>query len=136
MHDKVVHRALMDIRWGDMDELGHVNNTIYFRYFEQARIAWIESAGWRLVDNDKGPVIINACCTFLKPLTYPGTIEVSISCGAPGKSSFETYYQIRRSGESEPLYAEGSAKVVWMDHSTGRSVPLPDLVREYLSAPR
>ena len=130
--DSVVHRIVMEIRWGDMDALGHVNNTIYFRYFEQARITWIESAGWPLVDDNKGPVIINAGCTFLKPLTYPGTIDVSVSCGSPGRTSFETYYYITPTGESEPIYARGSAKIVWMDHTTGRSVQLPDAVREYL----
>ena len=40
-----VHSMRIPIRWGDMDAMGHVNNTVYFRYIESARIAWLEQAG-------------------------------------------------------------------------------------------
>jgi len=43
---KLVHEAIIPLRWGDMDAFGHINNTLYFRYMEQGRIHWIESFGF------------------------------------------------------------------------------------------
>ena len=117
------------VRWGDMDALGHVNNTVYFRYMEQARVEWLESLGYAI--SAQGPesvVIVNAGCTFLLPLTYPGTVEVALYGGAPVRSSLPTYYEMRKV-EDGVLYAEGDAKVVWFNTATGRSAPLPDDLR-------
>ncbi|MBA3032282.1 MAG: acyl-CoA thioesterase [Gammaproteobacteria bacterium] len=125
-----VHTLRIPVRWGDMDALGHVNNTVYFRYTEQARIDWLESLGFAvLVGVDEGPVIINASCTFFKPITYPATVEVRTLIGKPGRSSLPTYYEIRCVGD-DTLYAEGAAKIVWWNPGTGKSLPLPDYIRE------
>ncbi len=126
---KLVHTTCIPIRWGDMDAYGHVNNTVYFRYMEQARVEWIEEMRIPVRPGGDGPVIINAACTFLRPMTYPGTVEVRTLVGAIGRSSCETYVEMLIDGE---LYAEGSAKVVWMNTRSGKSVPLPDDVRALL----
>jgi acyl-CoA thioester hydrolase len=112
---KLVHTMRMPIRWGDMDAMGHVNNTVYFRYLEQARIEWFSEVECEPDPNGEGPVIINARCTFIKQLKYPGEIEISTYVGIPGRSSFETYHEIRRVDQPEILSAEGGAKVVWVD---------------------
>lgn len=126
---KLIHSTQMAIRWGDMDAYGHVNNTIYFRYMEQARCEWLEEQGYKVAPEGHAPVIINAACTFLVPLTYPGTIEVRTYAGKLGRSSLETRYEIRVVGE-DTLYAEGAAKIVWMDTANGKSVPIPEALRE------
>ena len=131
--NKLIHRTTISIRWGDMDAYGHVNNTLYFRYMEIARIEWLEAAGYGLDPGGEGPVIVNASCTFLIPLTYPGSVEVLTYAAPPGRSSVQTRVEMRPSG-SEALYAEGAAKVVWMDHRTGRSAPLPAPLRAVLEA--
>lgn len=128
---KLVFSIEMDVRWGDMDALGHVNNTVYFRYMEQARVSWLESLSGSITA-DTGPVIINASCTFLAPIVYPERLVVDVFAGAPGRSSFETHYEIRPAREREPLYAEGAAKVVWAEHAAGRSVAIPDAVRSLI----
>lgn len=125
---KLIHVTRMPMRWGDMDAYGHINNTVYFRFMEQARCEWLEEAGVVVGKGPDGPVIINASCTFLIPMTYPGTVEVKTYCGQPGRSSVQTYVEMRVEGD-ERVYAEGAAKVVWMDTTTGKSVPLPDYVR-------
>ena len=76
---RLAHVERIPIRWGDMDAMGHVNNTVYFRYMEQARISWFE----RLVPEDEvwqstGIVIVNASCNYKRPITYPGTVEVRL----------------------------------------------------------
>lgn len=127
----LIHTTQIPIRWGDMDAYGHVNNTIYFRYMEQARCEWLEAMDIGVGVGDSGPVIVNASCTFLIPLTYPGTVEVRTFVGEPGRSSIPTYVEMRVVGD-ERIYAEGAAKVVWMDTRSGKSVPLPDRVRASL----
>jgi len=132
--DKHVHTHAMPIRWGDMDAMGHVNNAVYFRYIESARIAWFDSLGHAPDPRGTGPVVVNASCTFLRPLVYPGDIELRTFAGKPGRSSFETRVEIRRTGE-DAVYAEGRAKVVWVDHAAGKSVPLPDAMRRLIEEP-
>jgi acyl-CoA thioester hydrolase len=129
-----LHCSRMAMRWGDMDTMGHVNNTLYFRYLEQARIEAFESLGIPPTPGGIGPVIINAHCTFLRQLRYPGEIEVRTWAGALGRSSFEMLQQIRRIDEPELLYAEGGAKVVWVDQRVEKSTPLPPSVRAALLA--
>lgn len=124
----------MSVRWGDMDALGHVNNTIYFRYFEQARIAWFESLGVAggLLGEQSGPLIVNASCTFLRPITYPATLQVQVFGATPGRSSFDLEYEIRDAKRLEVLYTTGATKVVWVNYEVNRGTPIPSAVRELL----
>ena len=130
-----VHRVRMPIRWGDMDAMGHVNNTVYFRYFEQARIAWFEAMGCLPDPSGIGPVIISAHCTFLRQLRYPGDIDVDTLVGDFGRSSFHTIHQIRRVDDPAVLMAEGGSKVVWVDQRIEKSVALPEEMRARLLSP-
>lgn len=130
-HRILVHTSRISVRWGDMDALGHVNNTVYFRFAEQTRIEWLETLGINdFVNTDSGPVIINASCTFLKPITYPAIVNVAMKIGKPGRSSLPTYFEIRCSGDDTTLYAEGAAKIVWWNPRNGNSQLLPDSIRE------
>ena len=131
-HRTLVHTTHVPVRWGDMDAYAHVNNTVYFRFCEQARVEWIERLGFPVATTARlGPVIVNAACTFLRPITYPATVRVRLYAGSPGRSSVMTWYDIDVEGDEQP-YAEGSAKIVWMDHGTGQSVPIPDTLRVLL----
>lgn len=128
-HPKALaYTSYIPIRWGDMDAYRHVNNTLYFRYMEQVRVEYLESIGVTMGANGSAPVLINASCTFLIPLTYPGTVEIKLFFGALGRSSVHTSYEIRIQGD-ETLHATGEAKIVWMDVTTGKSVPIPDDLR-------
>jgi acyl-CoA thioester hydrolase len=130
---KKVHTARVPIRWGDMDAMGHVNNTVYFRYMEQTRIEWLYACCARLglaAYEREGPVIVNASCTFHAPLTYPGEAEIRMFVGSPGKSSVESYYEIWM---NERKYADGAAKMVWTDLASAKSAPLPEALRALLA---
>jgi acyl-CoA thioester hydrolase len=113
-----------------MDAMGHVNNTVYFRYMEQARIAWFDALvpdkhAWSAL----GIVIVSTSCNFRKPLTYPGTVDVGLFAGAPGGSSVPTFYELRVSDE---LYAEGEAVVVFIDTRSQKPVRIPERIRSLL----
>ncbi len=131
----LVQTTHLTVRWGDMDTLGHVNNTNYFRYMEQARIEWVyaqaqahEGAPY---DGGEGPVIVNASCDFLVPLVYPADIVVTMYLGNPGRTSVGSYYEIHSGGRK---FATGAAKMVWIDVASGRPVPLPEALAASLQA--
>ena len=132
---KLVYEMVIPIRWGDMDAMGHVNNTVYFRYIEQARISWFDEIACAPNPEGEGPVIVNAHCTFIKQLKYPGEIEVSTRVGPPGRSSFEMYHEIRlvgADGLAGELHSEGGAKIVWVNFPAEKSAPLPETLRAIL----
>ncbi|MCL2656920.1 MAG: acyl-CoA thioesterase [Betaproteobacteria bacterium] len=128
----LLHECIIPVRWGDQDALGHVNNTVFFRFMEQARVEWFEQQG--VICNSDQPqtiVIVHASCTFLKPITYPANVRVRLYGGEPGRSSVMTRYELldEDSGNS---YATGEAKVVWIDPVKGKSIALPDSLRALL----
>jgi acyl-CoA thioester hydrolase len=100
---------------------------------EQARVEWLDDMKVVVGPGGDGPVIINASCTFMIPMTYPGKVEVRTFVGTLGRSSFQTYVEMRIEGDDK-LYAEGAAKVVWMNTLTGKSVPVPEDIRAALEA--
>jgi acyl-CoA thioester hydrolase len=127
---KLVHVEPIAIRWGDMDAMGHVNNTVYFRYMEQARIAWFESLmprgkAW----TDVGIVIVNASCNFKKAINYPGTVQVRVYAGAPGGSSVPTFYELFL---NEEIHADGAATVVFVGRDQ-KPLRIPRHVRALMS---
>ena len=129
---RLAHVARIPIRWGDMDAVGHVNNTVYFRYMEQARIAWFDGVLPRAERNGRGIVIVSTACHFRRAMTYPGTVEVRLYVGAPGASSIPTAYEMRVDADSEP-YATGEAVVVFVDTAKGKPVRIPDELRARLT---
>ena len=129
---KLVHVERIPIRWGDMDAMGHVNNTVYFRYMEQARIGWFDA----LVPEDEawkstGIVIANATCNFKRPLGYPGTVDVKVYTGKLGGSSVPTYYELVLDAD-KVIYADGEATVVFIDMKTQKPVRIPEDIRRRL----
>lgn len=127
---KQLARIPMSVRWRDMDAMGHVNNTVYFRYMEQARIAWFDAlVPDRQARSALGIVIVSTSCNFRKPLTYPGTVEVKLSVGAPGGSSVPTFYELN---VGEELYADGAAVVVFVDTQSQKPVRIPERIRSLL----
>ncbi|NWG75828.1 MAG: acyl-CoA thioesterase [Rubrivivax sp.] len=131
-HKKLTHQTVIPIRWGDMDAMGHVNNTVYFRYMEIVRIEWLHALGGAPDPTGTGPVIVNAFCNFLRQLEYPGEILARHYVARPGRTSFETYITLERLDDPGVIYASGGAKTVWVDFPAGKSVPLPDWLRAKL----
>ena len=128
-HKKLTLEMTIPIRWGDMDTMGHVNNTLYFRYMEIVRLEWLYSIGATKDEQGDGPVIVNAFCNFIRQLEYPGNVLAKHYVASPGRTSFEAYITLERADEPGVLYATGGAKTVWVNFPRGKSVPLPDKVR-------
>jgi acyl-CoA thioester hydrolase len=122
---KQVFRMTIPIRWGDMDAMGHVNNTTYFRYLETIRIEWMRSIDCQPDPLGEGPVIVNAFCTFHKQLEYPGDVVATMFVSDVGRSSFETWCTLERADVPGVVYASGGATTVWVDFPKQRSAALP-----------
>lgn len=119
------------VRWADMDALAHVNNARFFTYLEEARLAWMESLPEPWYDDTQGPVVARACCDFRQPITSTGTVLVKTRAGRLGNSSLTLVSEITDEAE-ETLYAKAEVVLVWIDRTSGASVPLPDSVRDSL----
>ena len=128
---RLVHVERIPVRWGDMDAMAHVNNTVYFRYMEQTRISWFEALlprgeAW----GSTGIVIANASCNFKKAINYPGTVEVKMFAGAPGGSSLPTFYELLVKNQ---IHADGEATVVFIDMEKQKAVRIPEALRNLIS---
>lgn len=123
----VIDRRCIAMRWGDMDAIGHLNNTCYFRYLEQIRLDWLESIGLGVDPAGCGPVIAATSCTFRRAFSYPATVEISIELEKLGRSSLRLRHHFTRQGDdSRTVHAYGDVTLVWIDYRSGQPVPLPE----------
>ena len=126
---KLVHEMCIPIRWGDMDAMNHVNNTIYFRYLEIVRIDWMSSIGCQPDPTGEGPVIVNAFCNFYKQLEYPGDVRVKMYVSDPGRTTFESWGTMERVDQPGVIYAAGGATTIWVNFPEQKAKALPDWIR-------
>jgi acyl-CoA thioester hydrolase len=124
------------IAWGDMDAFQHVNNTVYLRWCESARIAYFERLGLsdRLEETDIGPILARASVDFRLPLTYPGKVSIATTVTRIGTTSFTMRYRITSAAHNGAVAAEGEGVVVLVDYREGDKVPLSVELRAAIHA--
>ena len=132
---RLVHTMTTPIRWGDMDAMGHVNNTIYLRYMETARIELMRGAGFSTSPLGQGFVIANIFCNFIRQLEYPGEVIINSYVGSIGRASFDMYHELLRTDDGNTIFANGGETMVWLDFPQQKSLPLPDGLRAWLTGP-
>lgn len=133
---KFVHETRIPIRWGDMDAIGHVNNTNYFRYLEIARTDWLMSVqpGRYSAEPEKtGPVIINAFCNFYWPMKFPGDVLAKLYVSDAARATFDTWVTMELEGQDGKVYAAGGATVIWTDFAAEKAISMPDWIRQIVS---
>ena len=119
------------VRWGEMDAMGHVNNAAYLRYFEESRIIWSETLGIRFDGIGEGMILLKASVTYLKQLSYPANIEVTLFAGNIGRTSFHLLNTLTVESDSTPA-ATGDFVIVWFDYRSNKSAPIPATLRAVL----
>ena len=120
------------IRWGDMDAMAHVNNTLYMRYFEESRVSWSHSKSMPAHASGTGIILGKASVTFRKPVTYPAIVVVDLWAGRVGRASFSLLNSLTVEGETEPS-ATGESVVVWYDYVNQKALPVPADLRAILT---
>jgi acyl-CoA thioester hydrolase len=127
------------VRSTDLDGLGHVNNSIFFQYFEQARLEHCARLGRQPVYAREGGArhrfaLAETTCRYRAPALFGDTLRVVVRTTEVGQRSFALAYEVRRDGD-DTLIAEGSSVQVWLDES-GRPAPLPEEFRVSLERSR
>lgn len=122
----------MDVRFGDIDAIGHVNGVVYFRFLEEARMRWLSAIGELPDPQGSGPILINAFCTYDRAIVYPARISASVGVSKIGRTSIDTFTTLTSCGPERTMHAWGGGRVVWVDIPSGKPEPLPGRLRETL----
>src|SRR5512141_1924762 len=110
------------LRWGDMDAMAHLNNVMYFRLMEEARIQWFQQFDLPTLPTGEACILAHVSCDFVRAMTYPGVALVR-------RSSVEMSISIEKKSEPGVTYATGRSVLVWYDYTQGKSLPWPERVR-------
>ena len=119
------------VAWGDMDAFGHVNNTVYLKWFETGRIAYFEAIGLtaEMRETGQGPILARTSCDFRLPLAYPDSVDVLTTVKKMGNTSFVMGYRVYSHEHKGALAAVGEGIIVLYDYGTQAKVALPDALR-------
>ena len=121
------------LRWGDMDALGHVNNAVYFRLMEEARVQLFMGNNAPL-PADRMTVLAHVSCDFARPLVYPAAVRVALTLLRVGRSSLELEVVLERSDAPGIVYAKGRNVIVLADAASGKSAAWPDTILSSFAA--
>ena len=121
------------VAWGDMDSFQHVNNVVYFRYFESARIAYSEKVGLQEYKKKTGigPILGSTSCKYKLPLTYPDTVSVGAKITEMEEDRFTMKYVIV-SHRHQKIAAEGDGVIVMYNYLEGKKTSMPDEIRRQI----
>jgi len=122
------HVTEIAVRWGDMDAFNHVNNTLFLRYVEEARIRFFASLGDGWLTEGSGPVIVNINCNFRREIRYPATVRVVTTAHQASEKRLIMTHRLEDAGDPKRLYGDAEVTALWVDSAAGRSVPLPEAV--------
>ncbi|MEP6907200.1 MAG: thioesterase family protein [Pseudoxanthomonas sp.] len=126
---QLVARVTLAVRWGDMDSFQHINNAVYLRYLEEARVQWLAGVDGISPAGGIAPVLASSLVNYRKPIEWPAEIVVELFIEKLGNSSLTMGHRMLAAADSTVLYSDGSVVMVWIDTQTGKSVPLPESVR-------
>ncbi|MDP6942808.1 MAG: thioesterase family protein [Myxococcota bacterium] len=120
----------LPLTWGQMDALAHVNHTQYFRWFEDARMAYFDACGLiaHMEAHGVGPILARTQARFMAPLTYPDTVHVGTRVEDVGDDRFTMLYRVV-SERLDLVAAEGSGRIVIYDYEAHAKAPIPPAVR-------
>ncbi len=128
------HFTAIATRWGDNDAYGHVNNVVYYAYFDTAVNRYlIEHGALDIAASASVGLVVETRCTYFSPLAFPDTVHVGLKVTQLGRSSVR--YEIGVfSNDDDTAAAVGQFVHVYVDRASQRPVPLPDAVRAVLQA--
>lgn len=121
--------------WGEMDAYQHVNNVVYFRYFENARLEYINALDWFKYEEETGvgPILAATQARFRRPLTYPDTISIGARLHALERDRFHLEHKIV-SHTQLAVVTEGQGTIVTYNYAEGKKVNVPEELRRRIEA--
>jgi len=117
------------VAWGDMDYFRHLNNIVFFRFFESARIAYLERIGFQreLADSGIGPILAATDCRFRRPIRYPDVVLVGARTSNVASNRFTMEYRLVSEAQGA-VAAEGGGTLVAYDYRRERKASLPEAI--------
>ena len=125
------------VQWGDMDAAQHINNTIYFRYFESARIEFFSQIGFMDFSGESsvGPILAETSCQYKAPLTFPDNIKITARILPDSFTEYGfTMQHIVYSEKLQRIAAEGTCRIVCYDYKSKQKALISSELREKLMA--
>lgn len=124
----VIH---MPVEWGDQDPFKHVNNIVYLRWCETARVVYLQRIGmWKMIEDEKkGPILAALSCNYRRPVEFPDTVHVGARITRLGNSSFGMEHLIVSEVMNE-VVADADSTLVFFDYAENQPLPLPDHLRQ------
>ena len=123
----------LEVRWRDLDALGHVNNAVYFTYLEQARLRYLRELGLFSVDPaEVGMILAEVSCQFKSPLGLGERVTIRTRVSELRNSSF--FFEYRVEGKDGRIVATAHSAQVCYDYQNQRPIPIPDEWREAIIA--
>ncbi len=118
-----------EVVWGDMDAFQHVNNTVYFRYFEDIRLKLMAQTGMMDILNQTniGPILASTSCDFRAPLTYPDIIFIGTRISNIQERKISMEYLVV-SEKLNKIVAEGTGLMVYYDYEAGKTCAVPEAI--------
>jgi acyl-CoA thioester hydrolase len=116
------------VRWGDLDAFNHVNNTVFLRFLEEARIRFFAALGDAWMSDKSGPVVVNVNCNFRREIRYPATVRVTLSGRQASARRLVMEHTISDADHPDRLYADAEVTALWVTANGAGSIPLPDAV--------
>lgn len=125
-------RFSIPVQWGDQDSFGHVNNLLYLRWCESARIQYLVEIGlWQMYVQERvGPILASIQCNYRQPVVFPDQVHTGAKVTRVGNSSFQMDHLIV--SEAQGVVADASSTLVVYDYKRASSCPIPDDVREQI----
>jgi len=123
----------LEVRFRDVDAMGHVNNAVYFTYFENGRVGFFNP--------DEGPnrvpefgfILAHVSCDFIRPVMMGDRISLEMWVKQIGKKSFTFHYQIVGRNDGASVFATGESAQVCFDYTQNRSIPVSGSLKSFLS---
>jgi acyl-CoA thioester hydrolase len=125
----------LPVQWGDMDSYQHVNNVVHLRWFESARIVYLEQINLKSLYHTAGigPILAAIGCNYRRQLTYPDLVAVGARVTRIGRTSFEMEHVLYSTAQ-QSIVADGKSTIVTFDYKQQRPTPVPDDMRAKIAA--
>lgn len=122
------------VQWGDQDGFGHVNGVMYLKWFESARVAYLERedlGNLMKIHAGAGPILASITCNYLRQLRYPDVVVIGAKVTRIGRTSIEMHHALYSPAENA-IGAEGTSILVYFDYEAQRPIPVTPALRKAL----
>ena len=133
MHKKII--TDITVRFRDIDSMGHVNNAVFFTYFEEGRKEFLSLLFNIVKPEDYNFILAHISCDFLKPIRISDPISLHLRVGEIGRKKFDLVYAIVSRDDESIVYAQGRSVQIFFEYKKNATLPIPqyflDKILEY-----